>query len=297
MPDTFQVRGNENFDPRKWSATNAAFMKGKFLYKADDAAQFIRDYATLSLEELIYGIPRSYTVDMNKLVKELKSKGKAVVEARKKGEHSPEEEKIAFLAKRLREFITDVCIFYAKYAPTKDHSKKGKSEGKYVRSSIMYFTTDEDSRTRALTNALNPEFESKEKIFGQYHVIRQLTMYELFRGKKEETNLKRWGKIYGGITLENVAANMRDGQFPYYYGWKNVEMDGWNGTEAYGPFRNAIAEAKKKHGIRSNSTFLKTSINDDLIFEDLPNQKIYDTENLQNFLDSVLNRDGTVKPI
>lgn len=158
-------------------------------------------------------------------------------------------EEIKLITESLRKFIVVFAKNYYMMAPIRS--------GTYVRSSIMYFTGDKRSRQIALKDAMLVNEQSsirkvRQYIFGQNYVTRQLEPNEIFRKDRGSVEA-RLEKIRKGITLENVAFANRPwkGGDTYYYGWRRVEMWGWEdigGPPPYSPFQNALQAAINQCG-------------------------------------------------
>ena len=239
------------------------------LLTEDEASSFVEEWANANLSRLFSADEGSYSHSIESvfdaLNKKLLKRARSIIEAKDRGERA--EKAIAdveTVASVLRDFIREFCRNYILLAPTPDDPKKYPySYGNYIRSSIMYFTNDEDSRRRALIRA-DSSSNRDEFIYGQQYIIDQLTPYQLFY-RKGDTE-KKIRRILGGISIENIAFKDTSGT-PYYYGWKNVERLGWktkNGRKApYSPFQHALAKTKKSFHIGNSTSFVDTVLHDE----------------------------------
>ena len=141
---------------------------------------------------------------------------------------------------------------YLKYRPTpSDKIQFPYSQGRYQNSSIIYFTNDIDSRNRAIQKAVSNKFDYTHPFFGLDYVLDYLAPSRIMRADTSIESVKaRVEKIKGGISIENIAFKYGPG-YTWYYGWNNVEINGWkrkNGTikPPYAPFYHALVEAESE---------------------------------------------------
>ena len=243
------------------------------IYTEEEAIAYIEAYCNANLSRLLSIDEGAYShsaeMRMNKLQKMLEKRMEKILSYREKGKRANKEiEEVERVAKVLREFIRVFCRAYITFAPTPARKTEFPySLGTYVRSSIMYFTNDEQSRQRALKAALSKTTVPKNKdefIFGQPYVLEQLEKSTLFSDKGNlEWRIKR---VLGGISVENIASKEWQGT-DYYYGWSNVESEGWhtkNGRKApYSPFQNALKAAKNVMRVSKSRSTVNVVLHDD----------------------------------
>ena len=241
-------------------------------YTEEEALAYIEAYCTANLSRLL-SVDGTYAhsaeMRMNKLQKMLEKRMEKILSYRERGKRANKEiEEVERVAKVLREFIRVFCRAYITFAPTPARkSEFPYSLGTYVRSSIMYFTNDEQSRQLALKKALTATSlpsSGEEFIFGQSYVLNQLTQYELFdRGGNIRGRIER---VLGGISIENIASKEWQGT-DFYYGWSIVESEGWKTKEGrkapYSPFQNALKAAKNVMRVSKNRSTVNVVLHDD----------------------------------
>jgi hypothetical protein len=234
-----------------------------------EASMFLEKFFTLSIEKNLSqdsgSVAHSVDAFFEDFFIELQLRQESIIKAKQAGESIAKEvEIIEKVASVLRDYIRNFCRAYIMYAPTPArNSSFPYSTGKYVRSSIMYFTNDEASRNRALVKAFSAQdvpSSGEELIFGQSYVINQLTQYRLFY--RDGDIKKRINKVLGGITIENIASKEWNGD-DFYYGWSIVEREGWKKKDGarkppYKPFQHAIEYAKAQSG-----GIIETQLHDD----------------------------------
>lgn len=204
-------------------------------YTEEEASDFIEAFWNAEINQVLSYDEGSYANSSEILMKsffdKLEQRKKKIIKAKKNGKsvdnYIAEVEEVA---KVLREFIRTFCRAYILFAPTVARkSRFPRSEGFYVRSSIMYFTNDEASRRNAMMKALSAQdvpSSGEEFIFGQSYILKQLTPYRLFH--RDGDIEKRINRVLGGISVENFASKQKKNGSMYYYGWINVEREGWH---------------------------------------------------------------------
>ena len=266
----FKANPDEIRKARELSPANVT----EALFTDEEAAALIEEWFTAKLSKLLSADAGTYSHSLesvfDKLNKKILTRSQEILDAQAKGERADKAiEDVESVASVLRDFIREFCRAYIEEAPTPARKDLYPySYGNYLRSSIMYFTNDEESRQRALQLAMTASSvpsDEDEFIFGQRYVIRQLRMSELYSEKGDV--IKRMKRILGGITIENVAHKERAID-NYYYGWYNVERFGWKmkdgkRREPYKPFQHALKKAKKKFHIGKSIVFIDVTLHDE----------------------------------
>lgn len=201
----------------------------------DEASYFIEKYWSAEINKALSYDKGSYAHSSEILMKsffdKLEQRKKKIIKAKKNGKSADNYiAEVEEVAKVLREFIRTFCRAYILFAPTfARESRFPRSKGFYIRSSIMYFTNDEASRRNAMMKALSAQdvpSSGEEFIFGQSYILKQLTPYRLFH--RDGDIEKRINRVLGGISVENFASKKKKSGNMYYYGWINVEREGWH---------------------------------------------------------------------
>lgn len=231
--------------------------KELFLYYTDEqVAEILKLYVQKNLEGLFEkGSVESKTIGgftdyLNKMLEENAKKiqegrrfEKETGKADKEHRRPRIERRVKTICDALLAFLREFFRAYLKYRPYPGNPKSPKSLGQYQHSSIIYFTKDEESRNRAigLATAKTP-FNEGKPFYGQDFVLKELELSRIFRPDgKAENRIKR---IQGGLTIENIAFNKKKNGDVKYYGWYNVELDGWSHKAPHRPFQLALEYAQ-----------------------------------------------------
>ena len=231
--------------------------KKEFLYYTDEqAAEILELYVQKNLEGLFEkGSVESKTIGgftdvLNKMLEENAKKiqegrrfEKETGKADKEHRRPRIEKRVKTICDALLAFLREFFRAYLKYRPYPGNPKSPKSLGQYQHSSIIYFTKDEASRNRAIGLATAKTLFNEDKPFyGQDYVLEELKFSRIFRPDGDAD--KRIKKIQGGLTIENIAFKKKKNGDVKYYGWYNVELDGWSHKAPHRPFQLALEYAQ-----------------------------------------------------
>lgn len=245
--------------------------KELFLYYTDEqATEILELYVQKNLEGLFEkGTVESKTIGgfselLNKMLEENAKKiqegrrfEKETGRADKEHRRPRIERRVKTICDVLLAFLREFFRAYLKYRPYPGNPKSPKSLGQYQHSSIIYFTKDEASRNRAIGLAKAKTLFNEDKPFyGQDYVLEELKFSRIFRPDGDAD--KRIKKIQGGLTIENIAFKKKKNGDVVYYGWYNVELDGWSHKGPHKPFQLALQHAQSQY-----SDLITTTINRD----------------------------------
>lgn len=227
----------EEFDDKYWLMTE------------EDAKKLIEDFFSDSIDSLLDGettvYPRSTQSFYNELNRTIEANKKRIKQGgtAKTRRDRPGRREVRQMVGVLKEFLREFCKEYIKLRPTPSKPEKFKfSKGQYENSSIIYFTNDESIRHKRLMQSRTSEwFTEDEPILGFKYIMKELEPSRIWRPEGDPQT--RIEKIKGGITIENVALSKNK---KVYYGWKNVEMEGWSHKAPYRPFRGALEYAQSQ---------------------------------------------------
>lgn len=245
--------------------------KQEFLYYSDEqVSEILELYVQKNLEGLFEkGTVESKTIGgfselLNKMLEENAKKIQAGRLLEKETGRADKEHRRPRIERRVKKICDALIAFlreffraYLKYRPYPGNPKSPKSLGQYQHSSIIYFTKDEASRNRAIGLATAKTLFNEDKPFyGQDFVLKELELSRIFRPDGNAD--KRIKRIQGGLTIENIAFKKKKNGDVVYYGWYNVELDGWSHKGPHKPFQLALQHAQSQY-----SDLITTTINRD----------------------------------